>query len=163
MVIKNIMNVELFSLYLREMGQNISAFTLPCFVYSDSQSDLRPVTGRVSDLAKQIVMDEETKETLRIIRAQLDLGQDIEEEVNWADVRPVGVDIFDKVYVYTTSFKDRIYNKFKKSKEIIQEILPENRTGDELTRELEDAWNLYSRVGQIHTDTFLTLFYREQM
>jgi len=92
-------------------------------------------------------MDEETKETLRIIRAQLDLGQEIEEEINWADVRPVGVDIFDKVYVYTTSFKERLYNKFKKSKEIIQEILPEHRTGDELTRELEDAWNLYSRVG----------------
>ena len=95
-------------------------------------------------------MDEETKETLKIIRAQLDLGQEIEEEINWEDVRPVGVDmdtILDKVYVYTTSFKDRVYSKFKKSKEIIQEILPENRTGDELTRELEDAWNLYSRVG----------------
>ena len=55
--------------------------------------------------------------------------------------------ILDKLYVYTFSFKDKVHKKFKKSKEIIQEILPENRTGDELTRELEDAWNLYSKVG----------------
>ena len=27
------------------------------------------------------------------------------------------------------------------------EVPPEQRTGDEVTRELEDAWNLYSRVG----------------
>ena len=93
-------------------------------------------------------MDEETKNTLRIIRAQLDLGQEIEEEIKWEDVMPVGVDIFDKINDYTSSFKHKIYKKFKKSKEIIQEILPEERSGDELTRELEDAWNLYSRVRQ---------------
>merc|ERR1711936_1442404 len=33
-------------------------------------------------------MDEETKETLRIIRAQLDLGEEIEEEITWEDVKP---------------------------------------------------------------------------
>jgi len=92
-------------------------------------------------------MDEETKKTLRIIRAQLDLGQEVEEEIKWEDVMPVGVsvDIFDKINDYTSSFKDKIYQKFRKSKEIIQEILPEERSGDELTRELEDAWNMYSR------------------
>ena len=94
-------------------------------------------------------MDEETKNTLRIIRTQLDLGQEVEEEINWEDVSPVGVDIdtiFDKINVYTSSFKQKLYQKFKKSKEIIHEDLPEHQSGDELTRELEDAWNLYSRV-----------------
>ena len=94
-------------------------------------------------------MDAETKNTLRIIRAQLDLGQEVEEEINWEDVKPVGVDIdtiFDKISVYTSSFKQKLYQKFKKSKEIIHEDLPEHQSGDELTRELEDAWNLYSRV-----------------
>ena len=94
-------------------------------------------------------MDEETKNTLRIIRAQLDLGQEVEEEINWEDVRPVGVDIdtiFDKINVYTSSFKQKLYQKFKNSKEVIQEDISEHRSGDELTRELEDAWNLYSRV-----------------
>ena len=106
--------------------------------------------GGHSDSHRVLEMDEETKHTLRIIRAGLDLGQEVEEEINWEDVKPVGVDIdtiLDKLYVYTLSFKEKVYKKFKKSKEIIQEILPENRTGDELTRELEDAWNLYSKVG----------------
>ena len=106
---------------------------------------------------RMLVMDEETKRTLEIIHAQLDLGQEIEEEINLEDVRPVGVDIdsiVDKLYDYTTSLKEKIYKKFKKSKEIIQEILPEDRTGDELTRELEDAWNLYSRVGTIEIEMF---------
>ena len=64
-------------------------------------------------------MDEETKKTLRIIRAQLDLGQEVEEEIKWEDVMPVGVsvDIFDKINDYTSSFKDKIYQKFRKSKE----------------------------------------------
>ena len=95
-------------------------------------------------------MDEDTKETLRMIRQQLDLGQEVEEEINWEDFKPGGADldtIRDKLYLYTMSLKDKLYKKFKKSKEIIQEVLPENRTGDKLTRELEDAWNLYSRVG----------------
>merc|ERR1711936_1554080 len=94
------------------------------------------------------VMDEKTKETLRMIHAQLGLEEDIEEEVDWEDVKHVGLDIdtiFEKFYVYTSSFKDRMYRKFKKSKEIIQEILPEHRTGDEFIRELEDAWNMYSK------------------
>ena len=95
-------------------------------------------------------MDEDTKETLRMIRQQLDLGQEVDEEINWEEFKPAGADldtIRDKLYLYTASLKDKLYKKFKKSKEIIQEILPEHRTGDEMTRELEDAWNLYSRVG----------------
>ena len=91
-------------------------------------------------IAIVLEMDEDTKLTLRIIRAGLDLGQEVEEEINWEDVKPVGVDIdtiLDNLYVYSLSFKEKVYKKFMKSKEIIQEILPANRT----------AWNLYSRVG----------------
>ena len=105
--------------------------------------------GLGQDSDKDLGMDENTKETLRIIREQLDLGQEVDEDIDWEDLKPDGVDLdylLDKLYVYTASLKEKVYKKFKKSREIIQEILPENRTGDELTRELEDAWNLYSRV-----------------
>ena len=96
-------------------------------------------------------MDEETKKTLTIIRAQLDLGQEaVKEEIKWEDVMPVGVDIdtiFDKINLYTSSFKHKLYKRFMKSKEVIEETLPEEGSGDELTRQLADAWNLYTRVG----------------
>merc|ERR1711872_236646 len=108
--------------------------------------------GLGQDGDKGLEMDENTKETLRIIREQLDLGQEVEEDIDWEDIKPVGVDLdtlLEKLYVYTATLKEKVYKKFKKSREIIQEILPENRTGDELTRELEDAWNLYSRGGEM--------------
>merc|ERR1712212_796593 len=106
--------------------------------------------GLGQDSDKDLGMDENTKETLRIIREQLDLGQEVDEDIDWEDLKHDGVDLdylLDKLYLYTASLKEKVYKKFKKSREIIQEILPENRTGDELTRELEDAWNLYSRGG----------------
>ena len=68
-------------------------------------------------------MDEETKNTLRIIRAHLDLGQEVGEEINWEDVRPVGVDIDQSL---TRSMCTQ--RKFKKSKEIIHEDLPEHQS-----------------------------------
>ena len=113
------------------------------------------------DMEKDTVleMDEETKKTLTIIRAQLDLGQEaVKEEIKWEDVMPVGVDIdtiFDKINLYTSSFKDKLYKRFMKSKEVIEETLPEEGSGDELTRQLADAWNLYSRVG---TDQMIVEF-----
>ena len=65
-------------------------------------------------------MDENTRKTLTIIRAQLDLGQEaVKEEIKWEDVMPVGVDIdtiFDKINLYTSSFKHKLYKRFIKSK-----------------------------------------------
>merc|ERR1719154_907041 len=49
--------------------------------------------------------------------------------------------MIEKVYL----LKDKICKKFKKSKEVVQDLLPESKSGCELTRELEDAWNMYSR------------------
>merc|ERR1719347_2355718 len=49
--------------------------------------------------------------------------------------------IIEKVYL----LKDKICKKFKKSKEVVQDLLPVSKSRCELTRELEDAWNLYSR------------------
>ena len=52
--------------------------------------------------------DEETKKTLTIIRAQLDLGKEmVEDVIKWEDAMPVSVDIdtiFDKTNLYTSSF-----------------------------------------------------------
>merc|ERR1712112_472927 len=49
--------------------------------------------------------------------------------------------IIEKVYV----LKEKICKKFKKSKEVVQDLLPVSKSRCELTRELEDAWNLYTR------------------
>merc|ERR1712106_1056540 len=68
-------------------------------------------------------MDEDTKETLRMIRQQLDLGQEVEEEINWEDFKPGGADldtIRDKLYLYTMSLKDKLYKKFKKFASLIR-------------------------------------------
>lgn len=94
-------------------------------------------------------MDEATKETLRAIREQLEIGQEVEEDIDWEDMEPFRSDfdkIIDKFHLYSTNLKKMLKKKFRKSRKIIQDIIPEHRTGDELTRELEDAWNLYSRV-----------------
>ena len=53
-------------------------------------------------------MDESTLETLRSIRNQLDLGQDVEEEIDWEDVETDEDKIFDKLYVYTYRIKEKI-------------------------------------------------------
>ena len=53
-------------------------------------------------------MDEDTRKTLTIIRAQLALGKEmVEDVIKWEDVMPVSVDIdtiFDKTNLYTSSF-----------------------------------------------------------
>ena len=66
--------------------------------------------GLGQDSDKDLGMDENTKETLRIIREQLDLGQEVDEDIDWEDLKHDGVDLdylLDKLYVYTASLKEK--------------------------------------------------------
>ena len=98
-------------------------------------------------------MEKGNKRVSKIIRTQLEFGQEKEkEEIPWEEVRPVGVDlntVLDKINVYTSGFVEKIYKKFRRSKEILQDVFPENRVGDEISRELEDAWYLYSQGDEL--------------
>ena len=55
---------------------------------------------------------------MRIIRTQLDLGLEVEEDINWEDVRSVGVDIdtiFEKLFLYSSDWnllRTRYINKY---------------------------------------------------
>merc|ERR1719420_2434344 len=60
-------------------------------------------------------------------------------------MKPMQVDPVDMILERVNSLKDRIYKKFKKSKSVVEEIVTENKSGCELTGELEEAWNLYTR------------------
>jgi len=70
-----------------------------------------------------------------------------EDEINWYQSRPLTVDldnIIEKVY----TFKDAIYSKFKKRKKSVpvkEKEIKDCAPGDEITRELEDAWYLYTK------------------
>eukprot|EP00091_Calanus_sinicus_P009871 TRINITY_DN2293_c0_g1_i2.p1 TRINITY_DN2293_c0_g1~~TRINITY_DN2293_c0_g1_i2.p1 ORF type:complete len:238 (-),score=72.93 TRINITY_DN2293_c0_g1_i2:391-1104(-) len=92
-------------------------------------------------------LDEETMATLKIIHKELELEDAVEEDINWEDIKPMPVDPVDLILERVNSWKDRIYRKFKKSKAAVQEIVPESKSGCELTGELEEAWNLYTRGG----------------
>jgi len=92
-------------------------------------------------------LDEETIATLKIIHKELELEDAVEEDINWEDIKPMPVDPVDLILERVNSWKDRIYKKFKKSKAAAQEIVPENKSGCELTGELEEAWDLYTRGG----------------
>jgi len=90
-------------------------------------------------------LDENTVETLKMIHKELELEDAVEEDINWEDMKPMQVDPVDMILERVNSFKDRIYKKFKKSKSTSDEIITENKSGCELTGELEEAWNLYTR------------------
>ena len=86
------------------------------------------------------------------MKAPYDLEPD-----EWADGDGIGkaahFNIFDldMVYQKILVFKDKLYKKFKKSRtDTIDEVVPEIREdckpGDEMTQELTDAWNLFTRA-----------------
>jgi len=89
--------------------------------------------------------DEETVATLKIIHKELLLEDAVEEDINWADMKPMAVDPLDMILEGVNSLKDRIYKKFKKTKASAEEVVQENKSGCEMTGELEEAWNLYTR------------------
>eukprot|EP00092_Neocalanus_flemingeri_P073815 GFUD01091174.1.p1 GENE.GFUD01091174.1~~GFUD01091174.1.p1 ORF type:complete len:249 (+),score=92.61 GFUD01091174.1:136-882(+) len=97
------------------------------------------------DMEEHPELDEETMATLKRIHIELELGVAMEEEINWQDVKPMPVDPVDLIVEKVNSWKERIYRRFKKSKKAVQEFIPENKAGCELTGELEEAWNLYTR------------------
>jgi len=90
-------------------------------------------------------LDEETLETLRQLHHELELEDVMEEEVAWEDVK-VQVDPVEVFMDTLNMIKERITKRFKKESQV-QEILKDElpKAGDEITRELEDAWNLYTR------------------
>jgi len=90
-------------------------------------------------------LDENTVETLKMIHKELELEDAVDEDINWEDMKPMQVDPVDMILERVNSLKDRIYKKFKKSKSVVEEIVTENKSGCELTGELEEAWNLYTR------------------
>merc|ERR1712106_1153499 len=59
--------------------------------------------------------DEETVATLKIIHKELLLEDAVEEDINWADMKPMAVDPLDMILEGVNSLKDRIYKKFKKT------------------------------------------------
>ena len=77
---------------------------------------------------------------------------DLEPDDEWVEgAAHFNIFDLDMVYQKILEFKDKIYKKFKKSKtDSLDEIAPEVREdckpGDEMTQELTDAWNLFTRV-----------------
>eukprot|EP00092_Neocalanus_flemingeri_P088581 GFUD01111939.1.p1 GENE.GFUD01111939.1~~GFUD01111939.1.p1 ORF type:complete len:215 (+),score=80.82 GFUD01111939.1:185-829(+) len=97
------------------------------------------------DMEDHPELDEETMATLKRIHIELELEDAVEEEINWQDVKPMAVDPVELIVARVNSLKNKIYKKFKKSKAAVQDIIPESKSGCELTGELEEAWNLYTR------------------
>ena len=67
----------------------------------------------------------------------------------------------DTLFQKIVEFKEKLKEKFRKSKpslaEVDDESVPEVRgdckPGDEMTQELTDAWNLFTRVGLFYNLT----------
>lgn len=96
-----------------------------------------------------VKLDPETLETLKRLHKELELEdapEEPEEQVPWDSVlHPIDpVELWlDRI----VSIGNKVVKRFTKSKveeEVPQEVVHDMR-GDELTRELEDAWNLYTR------------------
>ena len=86
------------------------------------------------------------------MKAPYDLEPD-----EWVDGDRIGkaanFNIFDLDLVYQKIlvFKDKLYKKFKKSgmdpkDESVSEVREDCKPGDEMTQELTDAWNLFTRA-----------------
>ncbi|XP_023337806.1 calmodulin-beta [Eurytemora carolleeae] len=85
-------------------------------------------------------------DTIRRIR--IDNIEDIEEEeIEWEDIKPWPIEL-DTILERLYTFKEKLYNKLKRrtGKEDIQ-VGERDRVepGEELTRELEDAWFMFTK------------------
>jgi len=102
-----------------------------------------------------MTVDDETIEALRQIHSQLKLDEeapyDLEPDDEWVEgAAHFNIFDLDMIYQKILEFKDKIYKKFKKSKtdsldEIVPEVREDCKPGDEMTQELTDAWNLFTR------------------
>jgi len=100
----------------------------------------------VSEASNLPRLDEKTLEILKEIHKDMEFGDPVvDEDINWSEMKPDHIDPVDMIIEKVYLLKDKICKKFKKSKEVVQELLPVSKSRCELTRELEDAWNLYSR------------------
>ena len=66
--------------------------------------------------------------------------------------------IFDRVIL----FAEKLSKRFKKPKKVVEEA-PQPSTvkpGGEIAQELTDAWNLYTRVSNLHLNTGLLLYFQ---
>lgn len=93
-------------------------------------------------------VDPDTRETLREIREQLQMEQDLEEEPgDWVSHQAEVDTLLHRIQVYTFGVGKCISRRFLKSRKAIQDVVPESLPGDEMTQELESAWNLYTKGG----------------
>ena len=69
-------------------------------------------------------LDEETLETLKRIHKELELEDAVEEEINWEDIKPIPDDPLDLIMAKVNTVKEKIFKKFKKSKEVVEELIP---------------------------------------
>lgn len=90
--------------------------------------------------------------TLHGVEHRPQIVEDVdEEEVDWDQLnRPSAMAELEEFLAKAINFTDKLYNKFRKrskaAKEEIQDMLTvrPNKVGDELTRELVDAWNMFT-------------------
>jgi len=98
--------------------------------------------------AAPVKLDQETLDTLKNLRKELELDapEEPEEEVPWQEMIP-HVDPVELWLDRIANIGNKIYKRLTKSKAPVEEVVPvvHDPRGDELTRELEDAWNLYTR------------------
>jgi len=101
-------------------------------------------------------MDEETAETLKRIHAELELDEecpyDLEpEEILAEENKRFDFDI-ETVLHRVTSLLEKLCGKLKKSKKVLKDMAPpeeeQGGKGNEMARELTEAWNLFTRGEQ---------------
>jgi len=98
---------------------------------------------------QQVKLDEETLETLKKLHAELELDapEEPEEQVPWEELLQPA-DPLEQWIDRLVSLGNKVLHRFTKSKgaTVEPESVPDPRKC-ELTRELEDAWNMYTRGG----------------
>lgn len=109
----------------------------------ENSQETETKTEKVSNLPR---LDEKTLEILKEIHKDMEFGDPVvDEDINWSEIKQDHADPVDMIIEKVYLLKDKICKKFKKSKEVVQDLLPVSKSRCELTRELGDAWNLYSR------------------
>ena len=62
--------------------------------------------------------------TLKMIHAELELEDAVDEEIDWKDIKPMPVDPVELILERVNNFKERIYKRFRKSKTVVQDLVP---------------------------------------
>lgn len=97
-----------------------------------------------------MTIDDKTFETLRQIHSQLKLDEEAPYDLEpdeWVADRTTAFNL-DALYSKFLVFLEKLTRKFKRSAvsdEVVPEIRDDCKPGDEMTQELTDAWNLFTR------------------